>query len=99
MGEIAVSVAAVSGSFLKIDMPKDDDDDVTVVFEGKMVDLLIMTDAPYENKVRMKCLYVRLTNLCMGVSELQDCSMTIWLVNLKILDSLLIDMTCASQTR
>ena len=52
MEERAVAVAGVSGAFLKTEMPEEDED-VTVVFEGKMVDLLIRTDPKYEKYVHV----------------------------------------------
>ena len=70
MEERAVAVADVSGAFLKTEMPEDDED-VTVVFEGKMVELLIKTDASYEKYVHInnagkKVLYVRLKKAMYG---------------------------------
>lgn len=66
----AMAVADVSGAFLKNEIP-DDDEDVLVVFEGKIVELLIRTDASYEryvhiNKTGKKVLYTRLKKAMYG---------------------------------
>ena len=65
-----VVVADMSGAFLKTEMPEEDDD-VIVIFEGKMVELLLRTDPSYEkyvhiNKSGKKMLYVRLNKAMYG---------------------------------
>ena len=87
MQKRAVAIADVSGAFLKTEMPENNED-VTVVFEGKMVELLLKTDPSYEKYVHItkagkKILYVRLKRLCMDVFERQDFFMIISPVNLK----------------
>ena len=67
---LGIGILAGSGAFLKTEMPEEDED-VTVVFEGQMVDLLIRTDPKYEkyvhiNKAGKKVLYVRLKKAMYG---------------------------------